>query len=69
MAPLASHMSLVRKGAMAVVPYPQVHVRLETMGEPLSMMTVLLNADSLATVACQLDLLEHLTAQDETTAF
>ena len=69
MAPLASHMSLVRKGAMADVPYPQVHVRLETMGEPLSTMTMLLNADSLATVVCQLYLLEHLTAQDGTTAF
>ena len=50
-------------------PYPQVHGRFETMGEPLSTITILIHEDSLATVACKLDMLEHLIAQDGTTAF
>ena len=50
-------------------PYPQVHVRLETMGEPLSTITILIHEDSLATIACKLDMLEHLIAHYGTTAF
>jgi hypothetical protein len=50
-------------------PYPQVHIRLETMGEPLSTMTMLVHEDSLAAVACKLDMLEHLIAHYGTTAF
>ena len=49
--------------------YPQVHIRLETMGEPLSTITMLINEDSLAAVACKLDMLEHLIAHYGTTAF
>jgi hypothetical protein len=49
--------------------YPQVHIRLETMGEPLSTITMLINEDSLAAVACKLDMLEHLIAYYGTTAF
>jgi hypothetical protein len=49
--------------------YPQVHVRIETIGEPFSTITILLNEDSLATVACKLDMLEHLIAHYGTTAF
>jgi hypothetical protein len=47
---------------------PQVHIRLETIGEPLSTITILINEDLLATVACKLDMLEHLIAQDGMTA-
>jgi hypothetical protein len=49
--------------------YPQVHIRFETIGEPLSTITMLINEDSLATVACKLDMPEHLIAHDGTTAF
>jgi hypothetical protein len=49
--------------------YPQVHIRLETMGEPLSTITMLVNEDSLAAVACKLDMLEYLIAHYGTTAF
>ena len=49
--------------------YPQVHGRFETMGEPLSTITMLINEDSLATVACKLDMLEHLIAHYGMTAF
>ena len=49
--------------------YPQVHGRFETMGEPLSTITILIHEDSLATVACKLDMLEHLIAHYGTTAF
>jgi len=49
--------------------YPQVHVRFEAMGEPLSTITILFSEDSLATVACKLDMLEHLIAHYGRTAF
>jgi hypothetical protein len=49
--------------------YPQVHVRMETIGLPLTTVTILINEDSLATVACKLDMLEHLIAHYGTTAF
>jgi hypothetical protein len=40
--------------------YPQVHVRLETMGEPFTTITILMQKDSLATGERQLDTLERL---------
>jgi hypothetical protein len=43
--------------------YPQIYVRMETIGEPYTTIMVLLNEDSLATVERQLDTLEHLIAQ------
>ena len=49
--------------------YPQVHVRMETIGLPLTTVTILINEDSLATVACKMDMLEHLIAHYGTTAF
>jgi len=41
----------------------QIYVRMETIGEPYTTITILINEDSLATVERQLDTLEHLTAQ------
>jgi hypothetical protein len=49
--------------------YPQVHVRMETIGLPLTTVTILINEDSLATVESQLDTLERLIAQYGATAF
>jgi hypothetical protein len=49
--------------------YPQVHVRFDTIGEPYSTITILMNEDSLATVASQLDTLERLIAQYGAQAF
>jgi hypothetical protein len=69
MAPIDWHVSLVQKGARPMSPYPQVHVRLETMGEPLSTITMLIHEDSLEAVACKLDMLEHLIAHYGMTAF
>jgi hypothetical protein len=43
--------------------YPQIYVRMETIGEPYTSIMVLINEDSLATVERQLDTLEHLIAQ------
>jgi hypothetical protein len=48
--------------------YPQVHVRMETIGLPLTT-TVLINEDSLATVASQLDALEGLIVKYGAQAF
>jgi hypothetical protein len=49
--------------------YPQVHVRFDTIGEPYSTVTILMNEDSLATVASQLDTRERLIAQYGAYAF
>jgi hypothetical protein len=49
--------------------YPQVHVRMETIGLPLTTVTILINEDSLATVAHQLDTLERLIARYGAQAF
>jgi hypothetical protein len=49
--------------------YPQVHVRMETIGLPLTTLSVLINEDSLATVASQLDTLERLIRQYGAHAF
>jgi hypothetical protein len=49
--------------------YPQVHVRFETIGEPYNTVTILINEDSLATVASQLDMLERLIARYGADAF
>ena len=43
--------------------YSQVHVRMETMGLPLITVTILINEDSLATVASHLDTRERLIAE------
>jgi hypothetical protein len=49
--------------------YPQVYVRFETIGEPYSTITILMNEDSLATIASQLDTLERLIAAYGAKAF
>ncbi len=49
--------------------YPQVHVRMATIGLPLTTVTILMNDDSPATVASQLDTLESLIAQYGAHAF
>jgi hypothetical protein len=48
---------------------PQVQVRLDTFGLPCTTITIRINEDSLATIACQLDLLERLIAHYGATAF
>jgi len=52
-----------------MIPYPQVHVRMETIGLPLTTVTILINEDSLATVASQLETLERLIGQYGAVAF
>jgi hypothetical protein len=49
--------------------YPQVPVCMETMDLPLTTVSVLINEDSLATVASQLDTLERLIARYGAQAF
>lgn len=45
-----------------MLPYPQLHVRMDTVGEPYTTITILLNEDSLETVERQLDVLDGLIA-------
>jgi hypothetical protein len=40
--------------------YPQAYIRFETIGEPFITNTSLMNEESVATVACKLDVLERL---------
>jgi hypothetical protein len=48
---------------------PQVQVRLDIFGLPCTTITIRINEDSPATIACQLDMLEHLIAHYGATAF
>ena len=41
-------------------PYPQLHVRMDTVGEPYTTITLLINEDSLDTLERQLDVLDGL---------
>jgi len=52
-----------------MLPYPQLHVRMDTVGEPYTTITVLLNEDSLETLARQLDVLDGLIAHYGTQTF
>jgi hypothetical protein len=45
-----------------MLPYPQLHVRMDTVGEPYTTITILLNEDSLETLERQLDVLDGLIA-------
>ena len=45
-----------------MLPYPQLHVRMDTVGEPYTTITILLNEDSLETLERQLDVLDGLMA-------
>ena len=40
--------------------YLQVYTRFKTIGEPFITNTILMNEESVATVACKLDVLERL---------
>jgi hypothetical protein len=48
---------------------PQVQVRLDILGLPCTTITIRINEDSPATIACHLDMLEHLIAHYGATAF
>jgi hypothetical protein len=50
-------------------PYPQLHVRMDTVGEPYTTITLLINEDSLETIERQLDVLDSLIAHYGTAAF
>jgi hypothetical protein len=52
-----------------MLPYPQLHVRMDTIGEPYTTITILLNEDSLETVERQLDILDSLITQYGAKAF
>lgn len=52
-----------------MLPYPQLHVRMDTIGEPYTTITILLNEDSLETVERQLDILDSLIGQYGAQAF
>jgi hypothetical protein len=56
-----------RSGHM--LPYPQLHVRMDTVGEPYTTITILLNEDSLGILERQLDVLDGLIAHYGTKAF
>jgi hypothetical protein len=49
--------------------YPQIHVRMETSGLPLTTVTILIHEDSLAAIASHLDTLERLIAEYGAKAF
>jgi hypothetical protein len=49
--------------------YPQIHVRIDTISEPLTTITIPMPEDSLATMERQLGTLERLIAQHGSEAF
>jgi hypothetical protein len=56
-----------RSGYM--LPYPQLHVRMDTVGEPYTTITLLINEDSLETLERQLDVLDGLITHYGARAF
>ena len=52
-----------------MLPYPQLHVRMDTVGEPYTTITILIHEDSLETLENQLDTLDQLIAQYGPKAF
>lgn len=52
-----------------MLPYPQLHVRMDTVGEPYTTITLLLNEDSLEIIERQLDVLDGLIAHYGARAF
>jgi hypothetical protein len=52
-----------------MLPYPQLHVRMDTVGEPYTTITILVHEDSLETLESQLDILDQLIAQYGSKAF
>ena len=61
-------MSIERRSE-SMLPYPQLHVRMDTVGEPYTTITLLLNEDSLETLERQLDVLDGLIAHYGARAF
>jgi hypothetical protein len=61
-------MSLERRSGF-MLPYPQLHVRMDTVGEPYTTITLLINEDSLDTIERQLDVLDGLIAHYGARAF
>ena len=52
-----------------MLPYPQLHVRMDTVGEPYTTITLLINEDSLEILERQLDVLDSLIAHYGARAF
>ena len=52
-----------------MLPYPQLHVRMDTVGEPYTTITILINEDSLEILESQLAILDQLIAQYGPEAF
>ena len=52
-----------------MLPYPQLHVRMDTVGEPYTTIMLLINEDSLETLERQLDVLDDLIAHYGARAF
>jgi hypothetical protein len=52
-----------------MLPYPQLHVRMDTIGEPYTTITVLINEESVESLERQLDVLDGLIAHYGATAF
>lgn len=52
-----------------MLPYPQLHVRMDTVGEPYTTITLLINEDSLETIERQLDVLDDLITHYGARAF
>jgi hypothetical protein len=52
-----------------MLPYPQLHVRMDTIGEPYTTITLLINEDSVDIIERQLDVLDGLIAYYGARAF
>ncbi len=52
-----------------MLPYPQPHVRMDTVGEPYTTITILINEESVESLERQLDVLDGLIAHYGATAF
>jgi hypothetical protein len=52
-----------------MLPYPQLHVRMDTVGEPYTTITLLINEDSIEILERQLDVLDGLIAHYGARAF
>jgi hypothetical protein len=64
MSPLDWHVSLAARYTRPMSTNLQVHVRIETIGEPDTSLTILTHEDSLATLASPLDPLERPIVKD-----
>jgi hypothetical protein len=68
--PSNPHQTMFRERRLDYMfPYPQLHVRMDTVGEPYTTITLLINEDSLETIERQLDVLDGLIAHYGARAF